>query len=135
MNTRFRAGVGFELFPPEPAGVLEWLYRTGEALRERGRPGEALELLRSALVVRPHVADVHYSLGRALSDLQREEEAAEAYREAVRCDPVHIPARYNLAVLALLSGDRVTALAQHRVLVELDPPLADILKYYIQPES
>jgi serine/threonine-protein kinase len=59
----------------------------GLALKDRGRPGEAVEAIREAVRLRPDYAKAHCNLGLALMDQGKPDEAVVALREAVRLAP------------------------------------------------
>jgi len=60
--------------------------RAGRALRESGKPEQALERLDAAVALSPAHAGAHYARGEALRALGRDDEARAAYREAVDRD-------------------------------------------------
>lgn len=85
--------------------ALFYSNRSAEALRA-SEEAEALELAEIAVRLAPQLADAWVNLGvarRRTSDLAG---AEEAYREAIRIDPDHLPAFQNLTTLLWLEGER-----------------------------
>ncbi len=69
----------------------------------------------------PDFVTAHVQLGEAFSAAEFDEEAIEAWRTALRLDPKHARAMYNLAVAALRREGVPTALPGFRKAGELDP--------------
>jgi tetratricopeptide (TPR) repeat protein len=69
----------------------------GRLALEIGDHQEAAALYGAAAALRPDIAEVHYNLGNALSQLGRLDEAAAAYRRALALRPGLMPAHHNLA--------------------------------------
>ena len=67
-------------------------------------------IYRKALVLAPGNATAAFNLGTALQDLQRAEEAIDAYEQAVAADPDFADAHYNLSQLYERFQDRTAAL-------------------------
>jgi len=104
----------------------ETLYYLGIAQKGLKRPAaatfaRALSALEAA--EGPEV-DFTYLLGAAYSQLERHADAIAAYRRAIAERPSFVKARYNLAVSYVLTGDRASALAEHRALLALAPEKA-----------
>jgi tetratricopeptide (TPR) repeat protein len=96
---------------PEPArsaarqslgGLLLWL----------GRHDEAARLLAEAAARRPQSAALRFDLARALDGAEHADDAAAAYREALRLAPDHGKAHYRLGLLLDRLGD-ADASAEH----------------------
>lgn len=92
---------------PDPRESLPLLADMRRAFRLAfdGKDAEAVEVLRGILGKSPRMFDARYALAESLGRLGRYEEAAEAYKEALRISPA-------------LSGE--IALALGRVLLRLD---------------
>ncbi len=82
----------------------EFYLRYGRVLLRLGKPAEALEPLKRSVADGPS-GTAFTLLGDAASQLGRSEDAALAWREAIKLEPVSFSARTSLANLALLSGD------------------------------
>jgi len=74
------------------------------ALRDGGRPAEALDAYRRALVHEPGDASVHLDMGDLLLDQRRWDEAAAHYREARALDPGNEWAEPSLLYAGLRAG-------------------------------
>jgi predicted TPR repeat methyltransferase len=64
-----------------------------------GRPAAAVAALKQALAVDPELVPAHQSLGMALEELGRLDEAETAYRDALRVDPAYVAALNSLGEL------------------------------------
>ncbi len=84
---------------------LVYLIR-GRAHLARQDPSAALKDFNSAIQLDPKAADPQYFKGRALVGLGLQAEAQTAYKEALRLDARHLPARTGLAAL---TGDKPDA--------------------------
>jgi tetratricopeptide (TPR) repeat protein len=91
---------GVELAPhlPEAWNAL------GTALQQLGRPEEAVAAYRRAIALRPDFAIPVGNLGRSLRDLGEVEEAIVHYDRAIALQPDFADARWNRALLYLLTG-------------------------------
>ncbi|HBB87826.1 MAG TPA: hypothetical protein DC047_09445 [Blastocatellia bacterium] len=72
----------------------------------------------------PAMADLHYSAGLALFNLQRYREALEELKQVVALNPQHAPGQFGLALTYLATGQRKAAEKQQEVLEPLDPVYA-----------
>ena len=96
----------------EPGGVTPrvlWRCRVAiqTAAHEQERQGRLVEAerhYRSALEARPDTATAAFNLGVVLEDMKRTSEAVDEYRRAIRIDPRHADAHYNLAGLYQAMG-------------------------------
>jgi len=66
---------------------------------------EAEQLLRRAIALRPDAAELANALGVLNSQVGRPEQAATAFRTALRLDPKFATAAYNLALALCMTGD------------------------------
>jgi V8-like Glu-specific endopeptidase len=82
-----------------------------ETLLARKNYADAISHLEYILLYRPQSALAHSYYGNALLGLERFSEAADRYREALKCDPQHIPSLGNLGV-ALINLLRYTEALQ-----------------------
>lgn len=90
-------------------------------------PDEALSSLREVLVHIPDSAEAFLHVGRALTRLERNDEALEAYDKAVEIDPSLVLAHYNRGVLLLKQGDHRLAEDAFLTALGLNPPfIADV---------
>ena len=86
--------------------------QTATLLRNEGKTAEALKVLEK-VGQQDRTAEYHYTLGRALEDLGRYEQAVEAYQAAVAADERFRPARFRLAYILDLRGDEERAIEQY----------------------
>lgn len=102
-----------------------------ELLRADDRGTDALFLFRRALELGPADGDTAarawHGVGVVFLYQQRDAEAISAFEHAVRLQPGHTGARYNLGVLYGLAGNRRAALRQYRALCDRDPDRAELL--------
>ena len=103
---------------PESAEALEI---AANALRELGRPNEAIECLRQVLTVRPNSADIFNQLGNAFQAVARWDDAIAAYRQAIAIDPQGLRAYCNLGHLLNSQGHVKEARDHLRSVNELEP--------------
>ncbi|HEY3179799.1 MAG TPA: DUF5672 family protein [Casimicrobiaceae bacterium] len=97
------------------------LHYLGVIAYQRGRPVDALPFLERAAQLRPDEAEFHNNLGLVLVDLDRHDEAIDAYRRALSRDSVHVTAWNNLG-LALTGCNRLLeAIAALRKAIALRP--------------
>ncbi len=74
----------------------------GKALRDLGRPADALASYDTAIALEPDFAMAHNNRGNALGDLKRPEEALASYRKAIALKPDYAEAYLNQAFCLLL---------------------------------
>ena len=91
---------------PEPAAPIR-------AALAQGQYEDAARLARSAAAVDPLRADLHYLLGRALTELSRDAEALPALRRAVYLSPDSGLAHFLLAGALARDGDRTAAAREY----------------------
>lgn len=76
----------------------------GEALRDSGKLESSLTLFRQIASEFPDHPVPHFKLGTVFARLKQFDHAEEAYREALRLDPLHPETGNNLAVLLIADG-------------------------------
>jgi tetratricopeptide (TPR) repeat protein len=95
--------------------------RIAEVLREEGRLDEAVALCKNGLAEKPGSVTGHLVLGKCLVDLDRLEEAREAFEGVLRIDPRCLSAMHQLArIMARLQWPEAAA-AYYRSILELEP--------------
>ena len=97
------------------------LHQLGNALREAGRPEEALVQFRLALQLEPDAARIHHSLGLALDQLGRWLDAADAYRQALQRQPDYASAHNNFGTALLKLHKLHEAITQFHACLRLQP--------------
>ncbi len=103
---------------------LKW----ANALRLRGRTGEAAEHFQAAIDLDPNNPETFYQLAKLLM-IQGKTQAAElACREALRADPNHALANATLGQLQMESNPR-TAITYFRRAIQSDPTQARVMAY------
>lgn len=94
----------------EQSPTYEGLFNLADALYKQKRYDEALNILKQISrdeVAGPHVPDAYYNLGNTYFQQKKLPEAAEAYKNALRRNPLDDEARYNLAyVLELMKQNQ-----------------------------
>jgi tetratricopeptide (TPR) repeat protein len=81
---------------PQNINVLRLM---GAVSRKQGRLEESLDYFRRAVALNDHKGLLHFELGTAYTELQRNEEAYESYLKAVQLDPSLQPAYVNLSAI------------------------------------
>ena len=94
----------------EQSPTYEGLFNLADALYKQKRYDEALNILKQISrdeVAGPHAPDAYYNLGKTYFQQKKLPEAAEAYKNALRRNPLDDEARYNLAyVLELMKQNQ-----------------------------
>ena len=102
------------------------LSNLANALIEKGKLEEGIELSREALVLRPREAVAHNNLGIALAKLGRFEEARVRFESAVQFNPSYTPAMLNLGKIYQRQGRYPDAAAAYRNALRYLPKSPDI---------
>ena len=97
------------------------------ALKDSGRPAEAVEYFNKSLELEPDSAEVHSNLGNALSKLSQTDEAIEHYKKALNLKPNFSDAHYNLALALARQGKTDEAIAEYRDALRFKPDDIDAL--------
>ena len=92
---------------PNQADALHFL---GVIESQRGRYGEAVELIDRSLAVRPRNPAAQYNRANILRDIGRTDEALRGYGETLKLHPGHIGALINRAALLGSLGQHADAL-------------------------
>lgn len=90
------------------------------------RYGEALEVLDGIIATDPTFAEPYHQRGIALCLLDRLEEAAEAFRQALARNPYHFSAAVSLGHVCAQQGRLPAALRYYRRALELHPRLEGV---------
>ncbi len=98
--------------------LVRW--RTGEVLLELGQPAQAAAMFREATTLDGSVPDFWNSLGMVLGGDLRHDDAARAFREAVRLDDRNARYAYNLGLVLQRAG-RPEAVQWFERTLALDP--------------
>lgn len=107
------------LLSPRHAGALAWLTRL---LRDQGMVAESLETGTRWAKEEPRNSEAHIRRGEALLHLERPKEALEAFKAALKLDPLQAQAHLGAGQAAsLLGGDPFPHLD---AALELDPGFA-----------
>jgi S1-C subfamily serine protease len=102
-----------------PKRADAWV-QVGYCKVKQGKNTEAIRAYQHALQLKPDSADVHNKLGDAYYYAGKLTEAIEAYTEAARLRPGNAEVSYNLALAYFESGNPNRALAEARILRQLD---------------
>jgi tetratricopeptide (TPR) repeat protein len=106
------------------SGTAQALIAAGLERYQRNDFGGAAALFEQATRLAPDSAEAHYSLGAALGELDRYEESAAEFREALGCNPddaQRLLATYNLGNAYLDMGKYKEALERFNETVKLAP--------------
>jgi len=118
----FRQGVG--AFPQD----IRLAYWHATALRQLGRPAEAIPMFQAVLQRQPRFLEARFGLGDTQQDAGQATAAEASYRALVSEDPIHYPGVWNnLGLMLLMNGRAAEALDPLRRAVALDPLLVEAL--------
>ncbi|MBM3506696.1 MAG: tetratricopeptide repeat protein [Alphaproteobacteria bacterium] len=109
----------------ELPGNGDVLHALGVVEAQRGRPGEAAELLARAARANPNDATVQVNYGNALLELKRIPEAVAAYDRALAINRRNILAHYNRGVALADLQRPQEALDSYEQVLSLDPGHAE----------
>ena len=93
----------------------------GAALREQGKPAEALQHFTEALRIRPDYLMAYSNMASTLRDLRRFGEAIACYQKTLEIDPRQADAHYHLGDVYWLTGNLDTAVQHFQETLRLDP--------------
>jgi tetratricopeptide (TPR) repeat protein len=113
-----------ELTPKQQEGLRNFLTRLHEKKLRENLQARGIQPTKPKS---PDFAEVHYILGTAYVRLGRNQEAVEAYKEAIRLKPDYADAHYNLGIFYLLLNDKGSALEEYKILKDLNQKLANEL--------
>jgi S1-C subfamily serine protease len=105
-----------------PKRVDAWI-QVGYCKVKQGKNEEAIKAYLQALSLRPDAEDILNKLGDAYYYASKTSEAIEAYKEAIRLYPTGAEAYYNLALVYFEMGNKKDALAEAKILRQLDEKL------------
>ena len=105
-----------------PKRVDAWI-QVGYCKVKQGKNEEAIKAYQQALSLRPDAEDILNKLGDAYYYASKTSEAIEAYKEAIRLYPSGAEAYYNLALIYFEMGNKKEALAEAKILRQLDEKL------------
>jgi tetratricopeptide (TPR) repeat protein len=89
-------------------------YNLAVDLQGQGKLEEAVAEYRTAIRIRPDLAEAHISLANALDEQGKDEEAIAEYRAAIRIKPDFAQAHYSLGIALGQQGKRDEAIAELR---------------------
>lgn len=94
----------------------------GNLLADAGRPEGAIDLFKKAMELDGgYSADSHNNLGLAYIDMQRQQEAEQAFRDAAEANPLFAEARVNLGTLLFQQGEHAAAAREFQRALAIDP--------------
>lgn len=113
----------------EPADEGWAHYNIATSLDKLGRRPEAVDAFRQSLAAYNRVGrtldpDDLYLMGNAYLQLEQDEQAVAAFRQAIRVRPNFPQSRYNLGVAYFATGNRKGAMDEYNALKRLDPDRA-----------
>jgi hypothetical protein len=103
----------------------------GIVLAQQGKIKEAMTYFSKALQIKADHAEVHSNIGNVLVQQGKIQEAIEHYTQAVRIKPDFPTAHFSLGLAFLSIGDSNSALCESRILMAIDPYLANKLSQKI----
>ena len=77
------------------------------------------------LALKPDSAETYNNIGKAFYGSKRNQEAAAAFKTAIKLRPTYGEAHFNLAVAYVALGDKKGVLDEYKVLRAIDPGLAE----------
>jgi S1-C subfamily serine protease len=105
-----------------PKRADAWV-QVGYCKVKQGKNEEAIRAYQQALLLKPDAEEILNKLGDAYYYASRLPEAIETYQAATRLYPIGAEAYYNLALVYFETGNQKQALAQARILKQLDERL------------
>jgi len=107
-----------------PKRADTWV-QVGYCKVKQGKSAEAIKAYQNALELRPNSEEIHNKLGDAYYYAGRLLDAIASYIRAATLRPDNADAHYNLAVAYFESGNEEQALAEAKILRQLDAKLYD----------
>jgi predicted O-linked N-acetylglucosamine transferase (SPINDLY family) len=107
-----------------PRLAMGWKF-LAVALRRLGRPEEALDCNRAAVVAAPQDDEARTNLGNTLLDLERWTEALTCYLEALAIAPRNLQALNNLGHALRMAGRPQESLQYFELALQIRPDFAD----------
>ncbi|MEK6409205.1 MAG: TonB family protein [Acidobacteriota bacterium] len=110
----------------------------GEAYQTAGRFGEAIEVYKRGLPLNslPGFAEmINMRLGEAYLKQDRNEDALQAFKQAVTASPDSPLAHYQLGLTYLKIGDKQSALNEYMILKDLNEQMAEALHRSLEKEK
>ncbi len=98
----------------------------GVALKQEGKPDDAVEHYEQALRLAPYYAEAHSNLGNVLFDLGRTSEAIEQYEVALRLRPDYPEVQYNFANVLRRLGRTSEAIEHYEMALQLRPDYLEV---------
>ena len=120
----------------DPASIA--FAQLAEECRRAGSPDEAIGICRAGLAHHPGYLSARVTLGRALIEVGRLDDAATALTTVVEAAPTNLPAIRGLAEIHQQRGEMPQALAFYRralQLAQFDPDLEDSVERLTQVVS
>jgi tetratricopeptide (TPR) repeat protein len=115
----FKTALKFRPDYPEAANMV------GVGLLETGQPALAIPQLKSALLLNPSSAEIHFNLGRALEAAGNESDAYVEYLSAVQQRPAYPEADRAIASILFQRKDYVSAVSHLREALAANPDSQD----------
>src|SRR5688572_14768914 len=112
------------LYATNPAGRV--FTHLAEAYRKAGEYDRARTILEQGLEKHPAYASAHVVFGRVLMDLNKSDQAVEAFRKVLQLDPHNLVALRSLGDLAREAGRNAEAMGYFEELRHLDPSNEEI---------
>ncbi len=112
-----------EVNPDDPVAH----YTIAVNLGSQGQLSEAIDAVRESIRLQPRSADSHGYLATLYTDRKMYPEAAAAFKEAIRISPDDPRMHFGLGKIYAVTGDRVSALEEYKILRKLKSESADTL--------
>lgn len=93
----------------------------GIVLRKANRGIDAIDTLRSALLLNPNDVALRGNLASALKDIGDLNGAIHESKAAISLNPKFAPLRHNLGLMLQITGDEKGAIEQWKMAIEIDP--------------
>lgn len=100
----------------------------GNALRQEGKPDDAIAQYEEALRLDPKEAEAHHNIGLTLMQKGKVDDAIAQYRQALQFDPKLLSAYVNLGDALLQKGKADDAMAQYIAALKIKPD--DAMTHY-----
>ncbi|MBI4553097.1 MAG: tetratricopeptide repeat protein [Candidatus Latescibacteria bacterium] len=117
----------------EPQNTPDGLYDAGTHYLRIGRLREAMSLMDRSLALNPNFLDAHIARGVIYTKMGRYDpamydRALDAFNTVLSRDPSNAGARFNIAIVYILKGDKNRALQEYKQATQQDTRFQDALK-------
>ena len=96
----------------------------GNALRDKGDLGAAIEIYKQAVTIKPHYAEAYCNLGTALKSIGNQGAAIKSYKQALAIKPNYAEAYNHMGIAQMVNGDLEAAINSYKLALNIKPDFA-----------